>query len=113
MFEHRLGLALGMTVAEVRAMTFEEYTSWRYFYVLEPWGWHDREYRTSALLTMLNNVNAKKSNRKEIKAFIRDMPKLVEQEVMRSRKEVELRDRFKKASKEERMQMIAKSFGGK
>jgi len=51
-----------------------EYNSWRAFYLLEPWGWQDREYRTAAQMAMLFNVNkGKRVHAKKVKDFVRDM----------------------------------------
>ena len=109
MFEHRLGLALGMTLGLVRALPNEEYRSWLTYYKLEPFGWQDREYRTSALMAMMNNTSAtNRSQAKKISHYMRDPAKAIEQEINKS----EQRERWLKATKQERMEMLAASFGG-
>lgn len=74
MFEHRLGLALGKSLGEVRALPAPEYRRWLLFYLVEPWGFADREYRTGAQLAMLYNINRGKAKEKDARAFMRDMP---------------------------------------
>ena len=109
MFQHRLGLALGMTLGQIRALPNEEYRSWRSYYKLEPFGWQDNEYRTAALMTMLNNTAAtKQSQTKKIDDFMRDPEKAIENQVNQAKQ----REKWLKATKKERMQMLAASFGG-
>lgn len=74
MFELRLGLALGKSLAEVRAMPYPEYREWQLFSRIEPFGWHDREYRTAAVLSMLHNAAVEKKDQKPVEYFIRNMP---------------------------------------
>ena len=77
MFEHRLGLALSLSIGEVRALPYPEYRSWQIFYLLEPWGWQDEEYRTAALLTMMHNINVtKKRDARKLSEYIREMDKI-------------------------------------
>ena len=74
MFDHRLGLALGKSLAEVRAMPYPEYRSWQVFYLLEPWGWANEEYHFAALLAMLYNANRGKNGKaRSVKDFMREM----------------------------------------
>lgn len=59
-------------------LPYREYQLWRLFYLVEPWGFHDQEYRTSVILAKLHNTNvAKKTQAKPISFFLRDMPKEV------------------------------------
>lgn len=82
MFDHRLGLALGKSLAEIRALPYREYRSWQIFELLEPWGWPDREYRTAVLLAMLYNTNiSKKQKARNAKDFMRDMQDLIAREL--------------------------------
>lgn len=94
-------------------MPYEEFQNWRTFYQLEPWGWHDREYRTASLLAMLVNINVKRQHRKNTDEFMRDMPKLIEKAYREFEYEQEMRNRYKTAGKAERAKMIARSLGGK
>lgn len=71
MFDHRLGLALGRSLGEVRALPYPEWKSWYVFSLVEPWGWWNTEEQAARVLTMLHNVNAKKA--KAPKDFMRDM----------------------------------------
>jgi len=66
-------LALGKTLVEIRAMPYSEFRSWQLFYMLEPFGWHDNEYRTAAILAMLYNANRGKGKAKQVKEFTRDV----------------------------------------
>lgn len=93
-------------------MSYEEFTSWQTFYLIEPWGWHDREYRTASLLAMLVNVNAsKRKDSKDIKDFVRDMPKLIANEIRRMEFEETMQEKYRNATPKERAQMIAASLG--
>jgi hypothetical protein len=90
----------------------EEYESWKLYYQIEPFGWHDNEYRTGAILAMLNNVNAsKKKDAKKESDYMRDMPKLIMRAYQNMSAEDKRRERLLKASIEERRQLIAKAFG--
>lgn len=73
MFEHRLGLALHKSLAEVRALPYPEFLRWQQFYMLEPWGWPNNEYYISAVLTMLYNSNRGKGKARDAKDFQRNM----------------------------------------
>ena len=109
MFEHRLGLALGLTLGQIRALPNEEYRSWRSYYKLEPWGWQDSEYRTAALMaTMVNTSATKRNQTKKISDFMRDPERAIASQI----NEAEQREKWLKATKKERMQMLAASFGG-
>lgn len=114
MFEHRLGLALGKSVGEIRALPYEEFQSWKHFYSYEPWGWHDVEYRTGLIAALLWNTHTgKKSQAKKISDYVRDMPKLIEQEYLERKRTEELAEKMRTASKEEKKRMIMQSLGVK
>lgn len=102
-----------MTVWQVRhILSFEEYQSWKLFYLLEPWGWHDREYRTATMLAMLNNVNASKRNQQKRETdFIRDMPKLIDKAYYGELSQEIMREKLLEANIEDRRRMIAQAFG--
>ena len=106
MFQHRLGLALGMTLGQIRALPNEEYRSWRSYYKIEPFGWQDNEYRTAFLAMILYNTHAK--NGKKTSDFMRDPEKAIESQINQAKQ----REKWLKATKKERMQMLAASFGG-
>jgi hypothetical protein len=93
-------------------MSYQEFKSWQMFYLIEPWGWYDREYRTAALLAMMVNVNTgKKSKIKTEKDFMRDMPKLIDRAYSKSQSEANMRERLLEANIVERRRMIAQAFG--
>lgn len=76
-----MGLALGRSIGEVRALPYPEYRSWQLFYTLEPWGWHNEEYYAATLFALLYNINRGKGKAKEPKEFMRDLPKALLQEL--------------------------------
>lgn len=93
-------------------MPAKEFNEWQLFYALEPFGFEDREYRTAALLTMLQNVNVdKKSKQKKIDDYIRDMPKEIIKEMGRIRQEEKEQQAFENMTLEERKRFIASRFG--
>ena len=112
MFEHRLGLALGKSIGEVRSLPYDEFVAWKLFYRLEPWGWHDREYRTAVLLTQLWNTHvSKQSQAKKVDDFYRDMLELIMKAYQEHERELALKEKITKVSPAEKKAMIAKSFG--
>jgi len=99
-------------LSEIRSLPGEEFEAWQLFYMIEPWGWHDNEYRTGATLAMLNNVNAaKKKDIKKEADYMRDMPKLITKAYRNMGTKDKMREKLLKASIEERKRMIAKAFG--
>lgn len=101
MFDHRLGLALGKSLTEIRAMPYPEYRSWYAFYLIEPFGWIQDEVHVARLLSMLNNTHSTKS--KDPKDFMRfDYPEEVSKQLsvktqMQDLPEEERRRRIKEA----------------
>ena len=107
-------MALGKTIAEVRNLPYDEFASWKLYYRLEPWGFHDKEYRTAALLTQMWNTRVtKQSQAKKLRDYIRDMPDLLVQGYMEIERELGLQEKMKTASKEEKKLMIMRSLGAK
>jgi hypothetical protein len=93
-------------------MSYQEFKSWQMFYLIEPWGWYDREYRTAALLAMMVNVNkGKKGKNKTEQDFMRDMPSLVEKAYHDQSSQEAMREKLLTANINERRQMIARAFG--
>lgn len=119
MFEHRLGLALGKTLGEIRALPAPEYRSWQIFNLVEPWGFEDREYRTAIILTMLHNINAPKGKQKKADAYMRNMFKLVSKELIaqqrneeeKARLEAELEEMTPDQQREFYLRQIQNVFG--
>ena len=113
MFEYRLGLALGKTREEIRTMPAQEFYEWQLFYMLEPFGWHDREDRTASIMTMLYNTNVdKKSKAKKPSDFIRDMPKLVVNAIKSELNKRKAEQKFENMTAAEKKRYIAQFFGG-
>jgi hypothetical protein len=72
----RLGLALTKSQSEIRAMPYPDYRDWQLMYMLEPWGWPDREFRMAAILAKINNAFISKSSQaKKPDYYMRDMEK--------------------------------------
>lgn len=74
-------------------------------YLIEPWGWEDREYRTAAIQAITYDMTVERKDRKSIDFFIRDMVKAVTDRLMELSKENHL-DRMEP---EERKSFILKS----
>jgi hypothetical protein len=81
MFDHRLGLALGKSIGEVRRLPYPEYHDWELFYMLEPWGWHNEEYLMSMIVAMVHNIQVKPKSQRKQSYFIRDMKKLISEKI--------------------------------
>ena len=62
-------------------MPYPEFRSWQIFSLLEPFGFHDTEYRTAAQLAMLYNVNRSKGKAKDVKDFMREPDKAILEEL--------------------------------
>ena len=99
-------------MSEVQSLSYDEWSSWRTFYQIEPWGFHDQEYRTASMLAMMANVNmSKKSRPKKVSDFIRNMPKLLERAYQGIKDQIALKEKYQNATIRERRQMIANSLG--
>jgi hypothetical protein len=97
-------LALHKTVAEIRALPYPEYYSWQLFYLLEPFGWADNEYRTAAVLAMLYNSNVTSANKaKSVKDFTRNPISVLMQELEKSE--------VAEMSRDDLIKRIKKDFG--
>jgi hypothetical protein len=102
-----LGLALGKSQREIRNLPNPEYRRWQLLYMLEPWGWQDREYRMAAILAMLNNVNVgKKKDTKQPAYFMRDMQDLITRNLFKKEDEPDL----SQMAPEERKALAIKSM---
>jgi len=94
-------------------MPYDEFVSWKSYYLVEPWGWHDREYRTSAMLAQTWNVHVhKRHHAKSFADYIRDMPKLIFDASSEVEAQQNMRHTLLEADIEERRRMIAQAFGG-
>jgi hypothetical protein len=106
MFEHRLGLALSKSLGEIRALPYPEYRSWELFYLVEPFGFENDEYRLASILSMLFNVNRSKGKARNPKDFMRDM----QREVL---KHIKAQPDVSTLSRDELIALIKKDFGSK
>ena len=106
-------MALGKSLGEIRNLPAPEVRLWRLYYEIEPWGFHDDEYRTAALMMIVHNSNiTKRSQAKKVKDFMRDMPKEVQAGYNRLVKEQQMKEQMKSMTREEKIAMISKSFLG-
>lgn len=73
----RLGLAIGdVSLRKVRALPYPLYKRWQIYFMLEPWGFPDQEYRTAAVLAQINNSHVqKRSQLQKVDKRMRDMTK--------------------------------------
>lgn len=77
MFDLRLGLALGKSLEEVRSLPYKEVLLWRMFYLVEPWGFAEEEFREARMLSQMYNQSAPRSKQKPVSRFMRNMHNLV------------------------------------
>ena len=85
MFELRLGAQLGKSLSEIRAMPYPEFRLWQNFYALEPFGFDNIEFHVSRILAQMYNLQVKKSQRKKLSYWLRDMKKLVLQAIYKEK----------------------------
>jgi len=102
-----------MTVGQLRdCMSSVEFKQWQAFYNLEPWGWHDREYRKAEVLAKIHNVNvSKRVHLKQPSDFIVDRLDALTKAYQEQRTQLEMRKRLLEANIEERKQMIGQAWG--
>jgi hypothetical protein len=75
-------LALHKSLGEIRALPYAEFSAWQTFYMLEPWGWENNEYLFAMLAARIHNNNvSKQSDALDATSFMRDMDKLVLEEL--------------------------------
>lgn len=106
----RLGLALGRSRGEVRALPAPEYRDWQLMYLLEPWGWHNLEYLASAIMAMILNVNVKESDRKKSGYFMREMKNIIIKASLEQDSTAE--DEYKAMSRAEKRAFAIKQIKG-
>lgn len=111
MFEHRLGSLLSKTLGEVRALPYPEFRSWQLFHMIEPWGWGNDEYRTAVLASLIYNVNRGKAKAKEVKDFMRDIPKEIFDELTNLQKTEEFQELPLEKRREIVLRQVKKDFG--
>ncbi len=109
MFDHRLGLALGMSIQEVHALPYPEWRNWYLFSLIEPFGWQDEETRWASLMALMVNINkGKKGKTQKPKNFMRDPAKAIRRRIAGKDK----REIFQEATREEKKKTIAGFFSG-
>ena len=111
MLEHRLGLELGKSLAEIRAMPYPEFRRWQLYDLIEPIGWPDNEYRTAAILTMLYNANRGKGHAKNVKDFMRNNLDDILKELLNLQTQEELEVMPAEQKREYLLAQIKKDFG--
>ena len=85
-------------------MPYPEYRSWEIFYLIEPFGFSQDEYRTAVNLAMQYNINRGKNKARDAKDFMRDIPSLILAEI-KEKPTVEA------LSRDEIIKQIKKDFG--
>ena len=101
-------MALNKTISEIRALPYPEYRSWELFYLIEPFGFVNDEYRAAAQLAMMYNANRGKGKAKDVKDFMRDMQKAVLEEI---KEQPDISDLPLEQQKEILIRQIKKDFG--
>ena len=77
--------------------------------MLEPWGWHNEEYLTAAIVSMVHNTNvSKKRDAKKVSEFMRDMQKALLKEV---KDEIIVDTEMDEADKQRMIEQAKKDFG--
>jgi hypothetical protein len=64
MFEHRLALALGLTLSDLGQMGTREFNRWFRYWLEEPWGSYRDNLHTGILASILTNVHRRKGSRR-------------------------------------------------
>jgi hypothetical protein len=111
MFEHRLGLALGKTIGEIRAMPASEFMRWQLFSIAEPFDWHNDEYRTGVILAMLYNANRGKGKARNAEDFMRDIAKGIENATDQVETEIKVDEMSEEERRKFLLARIKKDFG--
>jgi hypothetical protein len=105
MFEHRLGLALGKSVSEIRALPAAEFIRWQLYNQVEPFGWHNDEYHYAILLAMLYNINRdSKQSARTPEDFMRDY----QSEVMRLADNMDIQNMLDRMTASDRKAFVVK-----
>lgn len=92
-------------------MPYPEFILWQTFYLLEPFGFHDAEYRTAALMATIRNANvSKKSALTKITTLIRDMGKEVLKWLREERAQQSEAERYEDMSPEQKREFIRAQF---
>ena len=119
MFDRRLGLAIGKSESEIRALPYPEYRRWQLHYMLEPWGWQNLEYLASAVMAMILNVNIDEKHKRDRKPpgyFMRKMESLIigalKSEVDRQNEMKKLADMSREEKREYYLAHMRQTFGG-
>ena len=101
-----------MSVGQLRSvMSYTEYRSWKAYYLLEPWGWHDREVRTATTMALMHNLKVKRSQRLKPDDFITNRPKMVLDAYREQDAQIDMRNKLLEADIEERRRMIGQAWG--
>lgn len=109
MFDHRLGLALHKSVGEIHQIPFPEYKIWYLMYLLEPWGWEEREYALASMLAQAYNMKRGKKKAKTPKDFMRDM----EKEILKQLRETDFDAMTEDELNKKKIAAAKKAFGMK
>jgi hypothetical protein len=95
----RLGLALGKSRQEIRALPVPEYHDWQLFYELEPWGWANTEFLAAEIMALIwRGQVSKKKDIKQPKELMRDPAG----EIMKQTQQIDLKKKLADMTPEER-----------
>ena len=78
------------TLQQVRALPYPLFRKWKLFFLVEPWGFPDQEYRTAVLMNHLYNLQVKPSKQKKVSDWVRDMFKLLLERITQVKRQQEL-----------------------
>lgn len=70
MFEHRLALALGRTVAQLGRMSEREMQRWHRYWIEEPWGTYRDNLHAAMIAVELRRPQARKGSKLSIDTFM-------------------------------------------
>ena len=86
-----MGALLGKSREEIRAIPAVEFQMWQSYYLIEPWGFENIEFLSARIMAQMFNLQqSKRSHRKKISVWIRDMPKLVLGAIYKERKQLDM-----------------------
>jgi len=72
LFDVRLGLALGKTQEEIRKMPAPDYRDFELLYLLEPWGWQNKEFLFGKLMSVVAAFSGRAKKGVSAKDFMRE-----------------------------------------
>jgi len=94
---------LGKDLSEIRSMPYPEWRSWFIYSLVEPFDWHEDEYRTATIVTAIHNSNEpKRAKKKDPIDFMRDLSKHILNRFAKIKAEDEMEDEYEQMSPEQK-----------